>query len=614
MVSLHKIWFAVLAALLIAIPVHAQEIPDKKEFDLYTSGGVDIFTGQFKLYSNDISVGSGDFPSRLDLVRENGQYPFQADQAYMTNNLRLTAFCFPCTSDFENKLTVKAFDGVHSFTGSYVAWGSARTWTNDAPDGAQVIDSGGTLEFRSKAGDQIFFVANGDDGTGIGCGGYCRVPVYAVMANGESIVFNYDNPPSTGFSLSRLISVVNSRGYGLLFGYMNSSLTSGDLAQRYLLTSVTAFRSGCVSGVVSCTTGPLASVSYGWTNVGTNILGDALYRMTSFTNAQGRVLNYEYAAAGHRMSSAAYADAPTVKLLQNTYATYSGNGDCEEGKVTQQTDALLQTTQYDMSYCSTYPRSRPTTTVTAPDGSVTTYEFTALYYDGIVGLPTTIAKPLSRTLTYTYDTGRLASSTDAEGKTVTFVLDDRGNAIQTTTTPKSGSTEPALVEYASFPTCDSTNFRYCNKPTYTIDARGSRTDYQYDAAHGQPTVVLSPADANNVRAVVRNSYSSFYPAPGVVAPSGITLVSAYYLTSKDTCLTSTVTGTTVDFTYTCPSGSRNRTNFIYTASTSSSRTNHELEGIVDDADSAAVRTCYRYDQVGNQIAETKPRAALSTCF
>ncbi|WEK46387.1 MAG: hypothetical protein P0Y56_15455 [Candidatus Andeanibacterium colombiense] len=613
MTYLRRIWFTLVAALLMAVPAHAQEIPDKKEFDLYTSGGVDIFTGQFKLFSKDISVGSGEFPARLDLVRENGQYPFQADQAYVTNNLRLTAYCFPCTALNPNKLTVKAFDGVHSFSGSYVAWGTARTWTSDALDGAQVFDSGGMLEFRSKAGDQIFFAANGDDGTGIGCGGYCRVPVYAVMANGESMVFNYDNQPWTGFSLSRLISVVNSRGYGLQFGYMNPSLTSGDLAQRYLLTSVTAFRSGCVSGVTSCSTGTLASVSYGWTNVGTNIIGDTLYRMTSFTNTQGRVLNYEYAAAGHRMSSAAYADAPTVKLLQNTYAAYSGNGDCEEGKVTQQTDALLQATQYDIGYCSTYPRRKPTTTVTAPDGSVTAYEFTAGFDGATMGSPTTIDRPLSRTLTYTYDTGRLASSTDAEGKTITFVLDDRGNATQTTTTPKTGSTETALVESASFPACDLTNFRYCNKPSYTIDARGSRTDYQYDAAHGLPIVVLSPADANNVRAVVRNTYSSFYPAPGVVAPSGITLVSAYYLTSKDTCLTSTVTGTTVDFTYTCASGSRDRTNFVYTASTSSSRTNHELEGVVDDADSAPVRTCYRYDQVGNQIAETKPRAALSTC-
>ena len=35
--------------------------------------------------------------------------------------------------------------------------------------------------------------------------------------------------------------------------------------------------------------------------------------------------------------------------------------------------------------------------------------------------------------------------------------------------------------------------RVCNKPTYTIDARGKRTDYDYDDAHGGVTRVRLPA-------------------------------------------------------------------------------------------------------------------------
>lgn len=601
-------------AMLIASPVFAQEVPKEKEFNTYTAGGVDLMTGQFKLFSRDLSVGSGEFPSKLELVRENGQYPRQGDQAYATHNFYLTAACFPCTSGVENRLTVKAFDGTHTFKAPYVAWGTARTWTNEGFDGAEVIDNGSTLEFRSKSGDQIFFAANTPTGTGIGCGGSCRIAVYAVMANGESIVFSYENTTTGTFSLSRLTSVTNSRGYGLQFGYMNPSLTSGNPDQRRLLASVSAFRSGCVaSAAVSCTTGPLASVSYAWTYVATNSAGVALYRMTSFTNAQGRVLNYEYNGAGYRMSAAAYADTPAVKLFQNTYAPFSGTQHCDEGKVSQQKDALLRTTLYSTDHCWNQPRIRPTVTVTAADLTATTYKFTAVFDGKIIGSPTSIEKPLARTLTYTYDAGRLATSTDPEGKTVTYTLDGRGNATTTTTTPKTGSTLSALVETASFPTCTASNFRICNKPSHTIDARGGRTDYQYDAAHGGAIVVLRPADANNVRAVIRNTYSAFYPAPGVAAPSGISLVSAYLLTTVDTCLTSTVTGTTVDFTYVCPSGSRARTNFLYTASASSSRTNHELEGRVDDADGAAVRTCFRYDAVGNRLAQVNPRAALTTC-
>ena len=606
-----KMSLCILIAIFISVPSFAQDIPDKKEYDTYTSGGVDLMTGQFKLYSHDLSVGSGDFPSKLDLIREVGQYPRQADEGYVTHNFRLTAYCFPCDSGAStNSLTVKAFDGVHTFDGPYVPWGTARTWTNTAYDGAQVIDNGSTLEFRSKAGDQIFFAAIS---TGVGCGSYCRVPVYAVMANGESIVFSYQNTSSAGYPLSRLTSVVNSRGYGFQFSYVNPSLTSGNAAQRSQVASVAAFRSGCVaSAVVSCTTGTLASVSYGWTLVGTNSYGTNLYRMTSFTNPQGRVLNYEYNGHGHRMSAAAYADAPSVKLFQNTYTNTNAPA-FDEGMVTQQKDALLRTTYYNTDYRYDRPRSRPTVTVTAPDQTVTTYKFSALFNGAVLGKPTSIDKPLSRTLIYTYNNGRLSSSTDAEGIRVSYTLDDRGNITTTTTTPKTGSTLGALVESASFPTCNTSNFRICNKPSYTIDARGARTDYQYNTTHGQATVVLLPANANNVRAVIRNTYSTFHPGPGVMAPSGTTLASSYLLTRVDECLTSTVTGTTVDFTYTCSSGSRKRTNFLYTASTSSSRTNHELEGILDDADGAAVRSCYRYDKVGNKIAEIKPRAALSTC-
>lgn len=603
----------VMLSMIVATVSLAQEIPKEKDFNTYTSGGVDLMTGQFKLFSRDLSVGSGEFPSRLDLVRENGQDPRQYESAYVTHNLNLTAFCFPCTSGMENKLTIKAFDGTHRFKGSYVAWGTARTWTNESYDGAEVIDNGSTLEFRSKHGDQIFFAATYANGTGIGCGGNCRIPVYAAMANGESIVFSYENVTSSGFPVSRLTSVVNSRGYGIQFGYMNPSLTSGNAEQRRLLTSASAFRTGCVAMAVSCGTGILGGVSYSWTVVGTNSLGTPLYRVTSFTNAQGRVLNYEYNGAGYRMSAAAFADAPLTKLFQNIYAPFSGTQDCDEGKVSQQKDALLRTTIYNTNYCYQDPRFRPTVTVTEPDLSVATYKFNASFDGAIIGTPSSIELPLGRTLTYTYNLGRLESSMDAEGQKVTYTLDGRGNATTTTTTPKTGSTLGALVESASFPACTSTNFRICNKPSYTIDARGARTDYQYDAAHGQPTVILKPADATNIRSVTRNTYSLFYPAPGVSAPSGISLVSAQLLTTTDVCLTSTVTGTTVDFTYVCPAGSRRRTNFLYTASTSSSRTNHELEGMIDDTDGLSVRTCYRYDVTGNVIAEIRPRAALSSC-
>jgi hypothetical protein len=395
---------------------------------------------------------------------------------------------------------------------------------------------------------------------------------------------------------------------------MNASATTGDVYQRRLLTSVSAFRSGCVAGVVSCTSGTLATVNYGWTYVETNLSGENLYRMTSFTNPMGRILNYYYNGPGYRMSSAAYADTPSVKIFQNTYTSCPGCTDtCKEGAVLQQIDSLNRVTIFDSDYCASLPRRRPTVNITAPDSTITTYKFLDEFDDSTLGSPSTIYKPLSRTTSYTYDNGRLSSEIGPLGERIVYDLDDRGNVKTKTTYPKTGSSELPLVEQAVFVTCDSANFRYCNKPIYTIDSRANRIDYSYDSNSGQIAVALMPADANNIRSVSRFIYSPFYPAPGVVAPSGTTLSPSYLLTTRDACLASTVSGGVIDFSYVCASGVRNRTTYLYTGSTASVPTNHELEGMVDDTDGVAVRTCYKYDVVGNRIAYTAPRAALTSC-
>lgn len=602
----------------------AQVIPTNKEFNVYTSGSVDIYTLQFKMFSKDISIGSGDFPDKLEFVRENGQYPYQGNIAYATSNFYLTAICSPCDSGSGgSQLTIKAFDGVHSFEGPYVSWGTARTWTNMYADGASVVDNGSALVFTAKNGDQIFFSSTYADGSGIGCGGACRVATHAVTASGAMIIFTYDKISTGTWSQSRLTSVVNSRGYGLQIGYLNPSLTSGDATQRFLMASVTSFRTGCVSGVVDCNSGTFASVSYGWTLVGTNSLGNPLYRMTSFTNAGGRVLNYSYTSSslGYRLSSAAYADAPSIVLFQNSYVVPAAGTSAAsnpelyyEGKISQQTDAVGNVTGYSGGVDTRRPRYHPTTTLTQAESSQIVYSFNANGLNGTLSLPSSAQLPLGKTFTYTYNTyGQLLSETNPEGDRTTYTLDNRGNITQTSKTPKSGATETPLVTSASFPSCTSTNFRICNLPTYTIDARGARTDYSYDTNNGQLLVRLSPADASNARAVTIYYYRSFYPAPGVTAPSGYTLSSASELTSKYDCLGSAVTGNTIDFNYVCSAGQRSRTDYVYTPSTSTGRTNYELEATVRDADSSALRTCYKYDKIGNRIAQTEPRAGLSVC-
>jgi hypothetical protein len=67
------------------------------------------------------------------------------------------------------------------------------------------------------------------------------------------------------------------------------------------------------------------------------------------------------------------------------------------------------------------------------------------------------------------------------------------------------------VQYGITLTCDTTNYRICNKPQYKIDQNGKQTDYVWSTVHGGLLTETLPADANGVRPQKRYSYTQLYP-------------------------------------------------------------------------------------------------------
>lgn len=634
---------------LLFVNAQAQEIPKDKTFEISTSSGVNLHDLQYSFVYNDISIGSGQFPSKLDLQRKYEQVPYYPVYyssgstsapfaSHSSHNFSLTANCFPCdmgwqqdgnsySSQPEHFMTVKAFDGVHSFKSTPTYWGTARTWTNRYDDGATLSDDGDHVVLTTKAGDQIIFSHTEPGGAGLACGGACAVAMYAIFASGETIVFNYDKlptppaannifwyqapapMPTTAWGTSRLTSVVNSRGYGLAFQYVNPSLTTGDMQTRTLVSGVSGFRSGCVSGVVECTSGAMPQVLYSYTaNVNPTAPAQKAYRLTSFQDVNGKNFAYEYNGPELRLSKAFQANSSQSFYLENTYdQTPPDQYGYYSGKVVSQKNALLQVTTYSggSNYSDTSPTS---TTVTNPDGSSM-----VLYFNGQRGLkytlPSRVELPMGKVQLYSYDLKlRLTSATDPAGILESYTLDSRGNVTQLTRTPKPGSIEAATSQTWSYPACTSATTKICNKPQFYVDSRLNRTDYSYDSNHGGLLAELLPANAQNLRAVKRYYYSSYYPAPNVVAPAGMSLVLANLTTAVDTCTTSTVSGTAIDFNFTCPVASRSRTSFTYTPSTSATRTNFELERSTEIADSQNLATCFRYDSIGNLISRSTPAA------
>lgn len=163
--------------------------------------------------------------------------------------------------------------------------------------------------------------------------------------------------------------------------------------------------------------------------------------------------------------------------------------------------------------------------------------------------------------------------------------------------------------------CDASTRKICNQPTWTRDAKGNQTDYEYDTNSGQVKRIRMPADQNGVRPEIRYEYQpkyAFYKrsAAGALQQADTPL----YLLSKElkcsvatmgadgTCVANGVNDTVVtEYDY-GPSGVAN--NLLLRGKSVTANAGGAMQ---------TRRTCYRYDIYGNKIGETKPQAGLTSC-
>ncbi len=564
-----------------------------------TSGSVDPKTGEFVLQNLDLSVGSGEFPSRLELVRT------YSSGRGVEFNLEGRIVCTSCVYQGDSPpfnfhpslwggVDVVLFGATYSF-----AQNASGNFENLRKDGATLTRDAADLrfEFRTRDGGRALF----DFAPEFTCGyvsqagglhpnyakATCQRVRYVEMPNGEALTFKYETRKAPGWSefpLAYPSEVVNSRGYGFRFAY--DAYTH--------VTGVTAFRSSCVaSGAVDCASGGLGSVSYTYVDFGQAVPKTYRIRMQSFTDADGRRTEYDYDPITHILVSARYPQNPTIPVFSNSYSS---------GKIVSQRDAEGNVT--------TYVYGPGETVVTDPLGHSIRYGF-----GGSSALPVYVEDANGNRTSFAYDANyRLVRVEMPEGDAVENLYDDRGNITSVRRKAKPGSGLPDMVSSAVFPVCAETNYRVCNRPTYTIDHRGSRTDYTYGAGLGGLTVSIAPPDGQGMRSVTRVSYSPFFAAEGTAPPvvtsrSGIADIPQrpiFLPSGVDRCLSSQA-GVTASFV--CPEANLVRTSFSYTPSTTTARSSFELQAVVQDPAGANLSTSYRYDRVGNIISEDGPQAS-----
>lgn len=196
------------------------------------------------------------------------------------------------------------------------------------------------------------------------------------------------------------------------------------------------------------------------------------------------------------------------------------------------------------------------------------------------------------------------------GKRNNYTRDERNNITHLEIIPATGASDPHLHYYATYPV-ECLNPKTCNQPSTVTDASNSVTTYTYDANHGGVLTEVGPADANGVHPSKKYYYAQRYAL--IKNSSGGYLQAAspvWLLTEERTCKMSALDTNAG----TCGAGLSDliRTTYEY-GPTSGAANNLQLRGTVADAGGLALRTCYSYDEWGNRVSQTQPRAGLSNC-
>ncbi|HEX5182040.1 MAG TPA: hypothetical protein VFW19_02690 [Allosphingosinicella sp.] len=198
---------------------------------------------------------------------------------------------------------------------------------------------------------------------------------------------------------------------------------------------------------------------------------------------------------------------------------------------------------------------------------------------------------------------------DPENNGTSIVRDDRNNVLAEVLNPKPSSGLPPITIYSAVYPVDCTNPKTCNHPASVKDGNGNETDYTYAPEHGGVLTETGPV-VSGVRPQKRYTYAQRYP--WVLNASGTYVRAAnpiWVLTQTSFCKVGNPNSTNTG----CANGSTDQVVTTYDYGPDVGPNNLNLRGTVVDVGGLNLRTCASYDALGNKISETKPRAGLATC-
>lgn len=625
---------------------------------LITPNGVDLRSGHYDYKQTDLSIG-GDGAAGLQLTRMarwGGIWGHVEPFANFTHNFDIVIaekrvhgsnYYHGSGSDF--RMIVRLGQQVETFDA-----------TSASPYFEQVSKSAtARLTYAGNATDNsVVYTYQAPDGTiarfrplGNGdCSSHIRCAFVSDLTypDGTKLVFEYENPTPGTPNGTRLRSVVSTRGYALVLEYSGGSWNSIGKACVIDL----ARRSKPVDNV--CPSDALATSSY------TYATSTELVLATS-TDASGAASSYQYGSSGGYDTIGFVKPGAQSPWLTNKYFrspdqdTGSAAQDGVSEKVTRQDladgqsfDVLIDNAESETEWTIQqdaggdivdgqgnriqarygFPKY-PRTLLPGYDPNVP-YNFSGTGASAVYQLtpgPISITDQLNHTTTFDYCdptiaaavgpnepdrcvTTPLRSYTDPEGIKTDLTYDACTNVTQTKRHPKDGSPLPDLLITTTF---DCLQPNSAHKPKMLTDANGNVTHWSYTSFGAPEWEAQAPPSSGAARPLTLYGYtqrSAYVQDPtGALSP---TEVPVWLPATETRCQTVANVGTDRPTTPTCdPNAPRMTTSYEYGADGTAD--NLLPRGKVVTADGQSLRTCYAYDPKGNKIAETSPRAGLTSC-
>jgi RHS repeat-associated protein len=473
-----------------AFPVRAYE----------DSNGVDLFSGEFVAHSPTVRIGDSD-----------GGLTFQREvRGGIALDSMIGGIYVGTGTGTPTTVSLGGSSEVFTLSGS--------TYTPMEQNGSTLVANGTSYTYTKADGTVAIF-----DATTYSVGNASAPAVTSVTyPSGKILTFYYTTmsvqvDAYQWVSGRRLQSVVSNTGYQLKLTYQTDSADAGTIVPWEYLVKVTALNTSvdsCAPTAYDCTvtaTRPKLTID----PINTNPQG--------YTDAVGNTTKYTF--DGNNNITAVQYPASASLDIQVTYAG---------GKVSSVTSGGVKTNY-------SFVDSGNVRTVTVTRGSLPAKTLT---FDIVKFLMLTSRDELGNLTQYGYDSNsRLQTITYAEGNSVSYAYDPRGNQTSVTTTPKAGSGLTATVVHTSFPaTC--ANGVTCNLPTSSTDMAGNVTTYSWDPVHGGLLSVTGPAAPNGIHPQTRLTYTRL-DATGAPSSAGI-----YKLTGVSTCRTAASCSGTADETKT----------------------------------------------------------------